>query len=100
MEPLQPVDNEDAGGIEDEHGDRILFPTHFLVRIHAGELVEEPLNRTEYRVEKRSFMLVHPRDEMPQRIAKCDEGNEVEYDLDESVGRHSNISGFKSATNR
>ena len=61
LQPLQAVDRQHAEQVEEQHADGVGLPVHLLVRVDAGEPVDQPLDRAEQAVEPNERLaLVHP----------------------------------------
>jgi hypothetical protein len=46
LEPLDQVKQDHGDGAEEQHGDAVLAPVHFLAFIHAGYAIDDLLDGT------------------------------------------------------
>ena len=100
LEALQEVDHEQAGEIEQQHRDGVGLPGHPLLGIDAGQPIEQPLERAEQPIEQQRRAIVDAGHVRAQRLGQRNQDDEVEEDLEESVGRHQKRSGASRATRR
>jgi hypothetical protein len=68
--------------------------------VDARQAIEQPLQWSQYRVEKGAFSLVNPGHECSQRFGKCQQDYEIAGELKPAIDVHSNLSGFRSAMTR
>jgi hypothetical protein len=59
LQALESVDGEQAGEVEDQHGDGVALPIHLLIRPDAGEPINEALHRPEEAIQAKRPILIH-----------------------------------------
>src|SRR3990172_6458012 len=93
LKSLQGVHHDKPSEVEQEHRNSVLLPIHFFIGGDSGHPVEEPLHRPENEIEKSALSPQYLCHELAQWFHRENEDNEIEGDLQNSVQRHSNISG-------
>jgi hypothetical protein len=100
LDTLEPIHHEEAGGVEDQHGDRVSLPSHLLAGPHARHPVDEALEPAEDTVEAERSALVDASHVIAEGLGEGQEHHQIEEELDRPVGRHANISGLSKARTR
>ncbi len=75
-------------GAEDEHGDGVLGPAHFLVGVDAGEAVEEALAGDEDGIEPGAATLEDARHVAAHGLGEEQDERDEEGNLEPAVERH------------
>ena len=100
LHPRQQVDEEQAGEVERQHGERVRLPGHLFAGIDAQHAVNEPLERTEQARRDAGFALVDARHVAAERLHDRDEQAAEERELEDGARGHENLSGFSIASTR
>ena len=100
LHALQQIDGKQARHIEDEHQGGIAAPAHVVAGIDAAEAIKQPLYRSADALHAIRRIGEHGRHVRAERLDREQRENEVEPNLQQIVGSHSNHSGFSSATAR
>ena len=100
LQPLNRIRQQQRRATEDQHGHAILRPAHLRVRVHARQLVQQPLHRNQHRVQPGLLALVHPSHVQPHRLRREQHQHKEDRNLQPAVRGHQNFSGRNSANSR
>jgi len=78
LKALKDVSEEQAGSGKAQHRIGVFAPVHFLIRVHAGELVNEPLKGTENRIQPGAFAFQHASQINAHRTNGCEQDERVD----------------------
>ena len=83
------VGEQAAHQAEQQHGERVLLPIVFLVRIHSHHAIGEPLQRPQHRVEPGfAIRIEHLHQIKPHRLGDQHERDDVEGKLNPARSLH------------
>ncbi len=98
LQPLQRVDDEQAEEVEHQHRRGVALPAHVLVGPHAGEAIEEALERPEHALGELRLAGEDARHVSAERHRERHQHDEVEGQLNQGV--HDSFSGESRANSR
>ena len=81
LKSLQRVKHEHGDSTEQQHRHGIFSPTHFVTCIDTREPVDESLNWSDYRIEKRALAIENMCDEDAERLCHQQYQDQEKYDL-------------------
>ena len=84
-------------GGEAQHGEGVLAPVHLLVGVHAAELVDEPLEGAQHRIEPGALALEHARQIDAHGTNRREQDDGVDGKLQPAIGGHVRISPGRAA---
>ena len=93
----KPVHGQKAEEVEQQHRAGVHLPIHLLLGPHAGQAIEQTLERAEHAVQAARLTVEHAGHVPAQRLGQRHEHDQEHGELQQRVGRHENHSGFKSA---
>ena len=88
LEALEGVQDQHRDDAERQHRDRVLRPPHLVPLIHAGQPVDQPLERPQDRVKPGALAREHPRHERAERHGHGRDRREEEQNLNPTIERH------------
>ena len=88
LQAHERVDTQEAGRIEQQHGDRVGDPSLLARLVDAGNTIKAALDRAENRREKCALALEHAGHEAPERNDESGEDHEINRDLNPTVESH------------
>ena len=96
LQPLQRVDEDEAGRVEEEHGERIGDPVLLACFLDAGQAIEAGLDRPKERCQERALALEHLSHEAAERNDECSQDHEIDRYLNPAVDSHDGVSQNRS----
>ena len=100
LHPLQGVDDEGAGEVEQQHRRRVPGPGHVLLGVDPREAVEGSFEWPECALRESSLPRVDAAHVGAERRGEPEEQREVDDELERAVGGHERRSGNRRAKPR
>lgn len=98
---LDEIEHNHGDRAEQEHGDAILFPIHFVRFVDAANAIEETFNWTAKKVEESLFARKDTGKENPDGFGDDEDDCEKKKNLKNTKGGHGqNFSGHKRAASK
>jgi hypothetical protein len=88
LQPLEAVDDEKPGRVEEQHGDRIGDPVLLALLVDAAGPIEDVLDGTQDRRKECALALEHMRHEPAEGNDERREDHEIDRDLKPAVEGH------------
>ena len=88
LQALDQVENDHRHPAEEKHRDRILRPAHLVPFVHTGHAIQQSLERTQQRVEKRFPPVENPSHERAHRFRQRKDDEQEQPDLKPAICTH------------
>ena len=75
--PLDQIQQQHRHHAEQQHGRSVFRPAHLVVLVHAGQAIDQALDRPHHRIQKRPLAIEDPRHEDTQRLRDQEDQREV-----------------------
>jgi hypothetical protein len=100
LDPFDEICEKQTYGAEDEHGDRVLRPVVLFLFVDAAEAINEPLDRTQQRIEERPLAAKDALHVEAGRLRHGENQQKIDGDLQQLERRHYSSSARRSAYKR